>query len=124
MGLNKKIHLSTYGCNWFYDVIIDALNHIFAGLWKLANHVDFTDEELESIKTELHHFEVRLAKLQHLQAELAEVDARRNDPNDLGDLEKTQGRKIMDQKVETHKRKIEKMQKDLEYRITSRHTEL
>ena len=83
--------------------------------------MDFTGEELESIRTELHHFEVRLAKLHHLQAELAAVDARRNDP---ADLEKTQGRKIMDQKVEAHKRKIDRMQKDLEYRITSRHTEL
>lgn len=41
------------------------------GLWRVAQASNFTDKELASIKTELHHFESRLLKLRHLHAEHA-----------------------------------------------------
>lgn len=41
------------------------------GLWRVAQASNFTVKELESIKTELHHFESRLLKLRHLHAEHA-----------------------------------------------------
>lgn len=41
------------------------------GLWRVAQSSNFTDKELASIKTELHHFESRLLKLRHLHAEHA-----------------------------------------------------
>lgn len=41
------------------------------GLWRVAQTNNFTDPELASIKTELHHFEARLLKLRHLHAEHA-----------------------------------------------------
>lgn len=41
------------------------------GLWRVAQASNFTDKELGSIKTELHHFESRLLKLRHLHAEHA-----------------------------------------------------
>lgn len=41
------------------------------GLWRVAQASNFTDKELSSIKTELHHFESRLLKLRHLHAEHA-----------------------------------------------------
>lgn len=41
------------------------------GLWRVAQTNNFSDPELASIKTELHHFEARLLKLRHLHAEHA-----------------------------------------------------
>lgn len=41
------------------------------GLWRVAQVSNFTDKELMSLKTELHHFESRLLKLRHLHAEHA-----------------------------------------------------
>ena len=40
------------------------------GLWRLAQGADFTEEELESIRIELKHYEQRIKKMQHLEAEL------------------------------------------------------
>ncbi len=39
---------------------------ICLGLWKLALDADFSDEELDSIKVELKHYENRIKKLRHL----------------------------------------------------------
>ncbi|KAJ8974247.1 hypothetical protein NQ317_016542 [Molorchus minor] len=41
------------------------------GLWKVALDSNFTPSELESLRTELLHYENRLLKLRHLQAEHA-----------------------------------------------------
>lgn len=41
------------------------------GLWRIALANNFTEDELSSIKAELHHFESRLLKLRHLNAEHA-----------------------------------------------------
>lgn len=41
------------------------------GLWRVAQASNFTEKELNSIKTELYHFESRLLKLRHLHAEHA-----------------------------------------------------
>lgn len=41
------------------------------GLWRVAQTSNFSEKELASIKTELHHFESRLLKLRHLHAEHA-----------------------------------------------------
>lgn len=90
-------------------------------LWDLALDGDFTDEELESLRTELHHFETRLHKLTHLQAELNLVDERGNlsDGEDL-----TEGRKIMDKKLKKHLHTVQEMEKHLKMKIATRHTEL
>ena len=42
----------------------------FSGLWKLAQSADFSPEELESLRIELKHYEQRIKKLHHLEAEL------------------------------------------------------
>ena len=41
------------------------------GLWRVAQASNFSEKELSSIKSELHHFESRLLKLRHLHAEHA-----------------------------------------------------
>lgn len=41
------------------------------GLWRIALHSNFSEKELSSLKSELHHFESRLLKLRHLHAEQA-----------------------------------------------------
>ena len=41
------------------------------GLWRVALSSNFSETELASIKSELHHFESRLLKLRHLHAEHA-----------------------------------------------------
>lgn len=40
-------------------------------LWKLALQGDFKPQELESLRVELLHYEARLLKLRHMQAEHA-----------------------------------------------------
>lgn len=47
-------------------MIIFIYNVPFLGLWKLALEADFSDDELDSIKVELKHYEHRIKKLRHL----------------------------------------------------------
>jgi hypothetical protein len=91
-------------------------------LWKLAQEADFDGDELESLQTELRHFEHRLQKMNHLEAELRLLDERHD--GKMQDQDKTEGRKIMDKKMRKHEETASKMQKSLEAKIAARHAEL
>nr|CAG4641018.1 EOG090X09CU [Eulimnadia texana] len=88
-------------------------------LWRLAMKADFSPEELESLQTELRHYEQRLLKLRHLHAQQALAKEKTNqvtlNMDDLKELEK---------RVKHQERKVEKLHGDLESRITQRHLEL
>lgn len=93
------------------------------GLWKIALDSDFSPEELESLRVELLHYENRLLKLRHLQAEAA--------LNKQGHIEKeklaggkTDGMLLLEDNIKKQSRKVEKMHLDLETRIMQRHIEL
>ena len=91
-------------------------------LWKLAQDGDFSPSELESLRSELHHFETRLNKMHHLETELRMVDERHGEA--FVEDEKTEGRKIMDRKLRKHADEIEKMEMHLKRTIAARHSEL
>ncbi|KAF0310361.1 Alpha-2-macroglobulin receptor-associated protein [Amphibalanus amphitrite] len=57
------------------------------GLWQMARKGDFTAEELESLWTELKHYEQRLQKLRHVQMDMLSKDGRHRhtDDDDLPD---------------------------------------
>ena len=97
------------------------------GLWKLAQEADFNDEELESLQQELTHFQKRIEKLHHLQAEQKLVDSRHGHKHfdmELNNGMKTDGRKKIDRKLEKTVDSIDKMHAELAARIASRHSEL
>ncbi|KAI9553008.1 hypothetical protein GHT06_020895 [Daphnia sinensis] len=91
------------------------------GLWKIALKGDFSSEELESLRTELRHYEQRLQKLRFIQAQHSlqqtkqETGNEKNNSEDVNDLR---------QKIKLQSRKVEKLHADLEARITQRHLEL
>lgn len=78
------------------------------GLWKLAQEADFTDEELESLRQELHHYEKRVEKLHQLKAETQLV----NDE------------KKMARKLAKHLDSVDKLHAELASKIAARHSEL
>lgn len=80
------------------------------GLWKLAQEADFTTEELESLKSELHHYENRLEKLHHLKAGVNLIDAH------------LEGK--MDRKLAKHSDSVERLHIELASKIAARHSEL
>ena len=90
-------------------------------LWKLAQQADFSPDELNSLRTELHHFEATLSKLHHLEEELRIVDERHEGKYADG---KTEGRKKMDKRLRKQADKAELTQKHLERTIAARHAEL
>lgn len=92
-------------------------------LWSLAMEADFSKDELESIRNELHHFEVRIQKLDFLERELKMVDERQGG-HLQEDREKTEGRKIMDKKLKKHLETVDQLQQNLEMKIVARHSEL
>lgn len=93
-------------------------------MWKLAQDADFSDQELESLRSELHHYDTRLQKLHFLREELRMVDERQVDKEEVGDANKTEGRRIMDKKLQKHVEAAEKMERHLERTIAARHSEL
>jgi len=88
-------------------------------LWAIALKGDFTDDELESLRTELRHYEQRLLKLRYLHAQQAFKDdgvkANGTEQEDHKDLKL---------RVKHQERKVTKLHSDLETRITQRHLEL
>lgn len=93
------------------------------GLWKIALESNFKSDELESLRIELLHYENRLLKLRHLQAEQAlKEDFHNKKAKVLG--EKPNGHKIMEDSIRKHARKVEKIHLDLETKIMQRHIEL
>lgn len=95
-----------------------------AGLWRIALDADFTDEELESLRQELGHYEKRLEKLRFLQTELEMVDQRRESNYSDLDGEKPEGRRVMDRKLAKSKDSVEKIHDHIETKILARHKEL
>ncbi|KAG7174057.1 alpha-2-macroglobulin receptor-associated protein-like [Homarus americanus] len=93
-----------------------------AGLWKLAVRGDFTQEELESLHTELKHYEHRLLKVRHMTGQMSVLQERAGD--DIEKLQSTEGQRIMQERLTKQQRKVEKLHEDLEMRILQRHLEL
>lgn len=95
------------------------------GLWKIALESNFTPSELESLRTELLHYENRLLKLRHLQVEHAlheEKYKSKEKMNIAGG--KTHASSMMSDNIKKHARKVEKIHLDLETRIMQKHIEL
>ncbi|XP_064105454.1 alpha-2-macroglobulin receptor-associated protein-like [Macrobrachium nipponense] len=93
-----------------------------SGLWKLAIRGDFTAEELESLHTELKHYEHRLLKVRHMTGQLNVLQARAGD--DIEKLQSSEGKRLMEERVAKQQRKVDKLHEDLEMRILQRHLEL
>lgn len=90
------------------------------GLWRVAQASNFTDKELSSIKSELHHFESRLLKLRHLHAEHAlQKEKYKNEKH----KDKSNRFEDMEDTIKKQSRKVEKIQENIEKTIF-KHTEL
>ncbi|XP_026333498.1 alpha-2-macroglobulin receptor-associated protein [Hyposmocoma kahamanoa] len=93
------------------------------GLWRLATAGNFTVDELASLKVELQHYESRLLKLRHLQADhVSNLEKHRSKVAAAGD--KMDHFDDQQQMIKKHTRKVQKMHEDLEGRIMARHNEL
>lgn len=92
------------------------------GLWRMAVDANFSPDELASLKTELLHYENRLLKLRHLQAEAALGQERYGDKRLNG--QKNDGAELMEDTIKKHARKVEKLHDYLESRISAKHSEL
>lgn len=92
------------------------------GLWRIAVESNFSADELASLKTELLHYENRLLKLRHLQAEAALGQQRYGDKKVTG--HKSDGEEVMEETIKKHARKVEKLHDYLSKRITNKHSEL
>lgn len=90
------------------------------GLWKIALDTNFSAVELESLRTELLHYENRLLKLRHYQVEAALYE--QNHQNKEKD--KANGALLMKDHIKKQTRKVEKIHLDLETRIMQKHIEL
>ncbi|GLH07392.1 Alpha-2-macroglobulin receptor-associated protein [Gryllus bimaculatus] len=94
------------------------------GLWRLAVKSNFTPSELESLRVELMHYENRLLKLRHLQAEEALGAERKKAKAELTPGEKPEHFLDREVLIKKQARKVEKLHEELENRILSRHSEL
>lgn len=93
------------------------------GLWRMAAASNFTVDELASLKVELQHYEQRLLKLRHLQADhVSNVEKHHSKVAATGD--KLDHFDHEQQMIKKHSRKVEKMHTDIENRILERHNEL
>lgn len=92
------------------------------GLWKVALESNFSHSELESLRVELLHYEDRLLKLRHLQAEAALSDHHLNDLKLAG--VKSDGMRTMEDTIQKQARKVEKLHLNLETKIMQKHIEL
>lgn len=91
------------------------------GLWKIALQSNFSATELESLRVELLHYEDRLLKLRHLQAEaaLAEKHLKKESSG-----VKSDGAVVMEDNIKKQARKVEKIHLNLETKIMQKHIEL
>ncbi|KAL7297151.1 hypothetical protein TKK_0009570 [Trichogramma kaykai] len=85
-------------------------------LWHMAKESKFSEQELESLREELFHYETRLLKLRHMHTEAA-LEAARKGKDYYPDASSYNQIKI-------HTRDIEKMHQDIEEKIYSKHGEL
>lgn len=88
-------------------------------LWELVLQSNFTQEELDSLKEELKHYEHRIRKLEHFQSQVDLADA----SNKWGE-NNVEDRKRLEEKVKHYSHKVNKMHSAIEGRILQRHTEL
>ncbi|KAG8228188.1 hypothetical protein J437_LFUL008626 [Ladona fulva] len=88
-------------------------------LWVLATQANFSATELESLRTELKHYEGRLLKLRTLQAEVALGNEKKKSV-----VEKPEALMKSEEKIKKQARKVEKIHLDLEARIMQKHVEL
>lgn len=95
------------------------------GLWKIALESNFTPSELESLRTELLHYENRLLKLRHMQVEhaLHEENYKEKEKINIAGA-KTHAASLMSDNIKKQARKVEKIHLDLETRIMQKHIEL
>jgi len=89
-------------------------------LWAIALKGDFNDDELDSLRTELRHYEQRLVKLRYLHAQQA---FKKDDVSQENSTDKEK-MKELELRVKHQERKVVKLHSDLEARITQRHLEL
>nr|ABM55634.1 hypothetical protein [Maconellicoccus hirsutus] len=87
------------------------------GLWKLAVNSNFTNSELESFRTELHHYEKRLLKLRNLHLEAA---IGKNSKEKKLSGEKSKDFQDIEDLIKKQSRKIEKLHSHLESKIVYR----
>lgn len=90
------------------------------GLWRVALTSNFSNDELSSLKAELHHYESRLLKLRHLHVEHAmnKEKYKNQKTNDKRDRFED-----MEDHIKKQTRKVEKLHESVENRIF-KHTEL
>ncbi|KAK9881091.1 hypothetical protein WA026_014434 [Henosepilachna vigintioctopunctata] len=90
------------------------------GLWTIALESNFTSDELESLRVELLHYENRLMKLRHLQAEIA-----LNEEKHLAHKKSLGGKPadepFIKEQIKKHARKVDRIHNDIESRIMERH---
>lgn len=95
------------------------------GLWKIALKGDFSSEELESLRTELRHYEQRLQKLRFLQAQHSFQQTKTEiKPEEKSNKSEIEDANDLRSRIKLQSRKVEKLHADLEARITQRHLEL
>ena len=75
------------------------------------------------LQVELMHYENRLLKLRHLQAEAALGAERHANKEKIAGM-KTEGIQLMEDTIKKQARKVEKLHLDLETRIMQKHVEL
>ncbi|KAH1012772.1 hypothetical protein HUJ05_011868 [Dendroctonus ponderosae] len=92
------------------------------GLWRIAVQSNFSTAELQSLKSELFHYENRLLKLRHMQVEHALNEAKYNKKQKFSG-EKSNGQKMMEDNIKKQARKVDKIHLDIETKIMQRHIE-
>ncbi|XP_014239368.1 alpha-2-macroglobulin receptor-associated protein [Cimex lectularius] len=90
------------------------------GLWRMALTSNFKPDELESLRSELFHYERRLMKLRRLHVEAAMEDEQRKNSG----IDKIEGLDFTSDLIKKQTRKVAKMHLDIESKIMERHTEL
>lgn len=98
-------------------------------LWSLALKSDFTDEELETLRDELLHFQTRIQKLNFFRAQLeSDKMAGKKGLNEVTEEGEKEGLSDHAQhivrKVKELNHKVEKMHSKIETQILQRHSEL
>ncbi|KAL1491821.1 hypothetical protein ABEB36_012358 [Hypothenemus hampei] len=93
------------------------------GLWRIALESNFSNAELQSLKSELMHYENRLLKLRHMQVEHALNEEKHNKKQKFSG-EKSHGHKMMEDNIKKQARKVDKLHLEIETKIMQKHIEL
>ncbi|KAJ8935950.1 hypothetical protein NQ314_012572 [Rhamnusium bicolor] len=95
------------------------------GLWRVAIESNFSPSELHSLKVELLHYENRLLKLRHLQAEHALNEEKYKEKAKMNiSGAKSSVASLMEDNIKKQARKVEKIHLDIETKIMQKHIEL